>query len=140
MNNTRESNSDCDLLTEQLQRRLEWEQRHKEHLIGLHRHRAETDLNKLNHTQSARTDPVCGQLEDGGSCKDYQEMWYYNQFDRDCFKFIYSGCNGNANRFATKEACLGRCGQYRKQAFSLKQDQQETPTRECRTNTRLCLQ
>ncbi|XP_075144622.1 uncharacterized protein LOC142219584 [Haematobia irritans] len=33
--------------------------------------------------------------------------WYYDKGT--CRKFNYKGCNGNRNRFCTKEACLNRC-------------------------------
>ncbi|XP_005182483.1 kunitz-type U15-theraphotoxin-Hhn1d [Musca domestica] len=36
-----------------------------------------------------------------------QIRWYYDKGT--CHKFNYKGCNGNRNRFCSKESCLNRC-------------------------------
>uniref|UniRef100_A0A023G664 BPTI/Kunitz inhibitor domain-containing protein n=1 Tax=Amblyomma triste TaxID=251400 RepID=A0A023G664_AMBTT len=35
--------------------------------------------------------------------------WYYNTTSQTCLQFTYNGCNGNANRFASENACLRVC-------------------------------
>uniref|UniRef100_A0A8C9MNC6 BPTI/Kunitz inhibitor domain-containing protein n=1 Tax=Serinus canaria TaxID=9135 RepID=A0A8C9MNC6_SERCA len=42
---------------------------------------------------------------DEGSCQRYTLRWYYNQRARECRPFVYSGCQGNPNRFHSKEEC-----------------------------------
>ena len=36
-------------------------------------------------------------------------MYYYDANVNRCYPFIYGGCGGNYNRFATEGSCLGRC-------------------------------
>ena len=36
-------------------------------------------------------------------------MYYYDSRVNKCYPFIYGGCGGNYNRFATEGSCLGRC-------------------------------
>ena len=36
-------------------------------------------------------------------------MYYYDSNVNKCYPFIYGGCGGNNNRFATEGSCLGRC-------------------------------
>ncbi|KAM7360730.1 BPTI/Kunitz domain-containing protein 5 [Cochliomyia hominivorax] len=36
-----------------------------------------------------------------------ETRWYYDKGH--CRKFTYKGCNGNRNRFCTKETCMKRC-------------------------------
>ncbi|KAL2299817.1 hypothetical protein Nmel_012667 [Mimus melanotis] len=48
---------------------------------------------------------------DEGGCQRYTLRWYYNQRVTECRPFVYSGCQGNLNRFDSKEECELRCGQ-----------------------------
>uniref|UniRef100_A0A3B3ZMH5 BPTI/Kunitz inhibitor domain-containing protein n=1 Tax=Periophthalmus magnuspinnatus TaxID=409849 RepID=A0A3B3ZMH5_9GOBI len=47
-----------------------------------------------------------------GSCGRYTLRWYFNNVVQSCRPFIYSGCQGNDNRFLhledCEEACLGK--------------------------------
>ncbi|XP_037944321.1 kunitz-type serine protease inhibitor, partial [Teleopsis dalmanni] len=36
-----------------------------------------------------------------------ETRWYYDKGA--CRKFVYKGCNGNRNRFCTRDACERRC-------------------------------
>uniref|UniRef100_A0A1I8PQU1 BPTI/Kunitz inhibitor domain-containing protein n=1 Tax=Stomoxys calcitrans TaxID=35570 RepID=A0A1I8PQU1_STOCA len=36
-----------------------------------------------------------------------ETRWYYDKGT--CRKFNYKGCNGNRNRFCSKETCMKRC-------------------------------
>lgn len=47
---------------------------------------------------------------DEGDCQRYTLRWYYNQRVTECRPFVYSGCQGNLNRFDSKEECELRCG------------------------------
>ncbi|PIO28223.1 hypothetical protein AB205_0192900, partial [Aquarana catesbeiana] len=51
----------------------------------------------------------CDLSPDPGPCKAYVEHYYYNQNKGDCETFIYGGCGGNGNNFATKEKCEAVC-------------------------------
>uniref|UniRef100_A0A8C3V4L3 BPTI/Kunitz inhibitor domain-containing protein n=1 Tax=Catharus ustulatus TaxID=91951 RepID=A0A8C3V4L3_CATUS len=46
---------------------------------------------------------------DEGDCQRYTLRWYYNQRVTECRPFVYSGCQGNLNRFDSKEECELRC-------------------------------
>ncbi|XP_013147767.1 PREDICTED: papilin isoform X2 [Papilio polytes] len=55
-----------------------------------------------------KSDP-CKVPPEPGNCLAYLPMWYYDEARDDCSQFIYSGCNGNGNRFDTRGDCEGRC-------------------------------
>ena len=42
-------------------------------------------------------------------CNAYMPRYYYDYTSKQCKEFIYGGCGGNGNRFATKEECEKRC-------------------------------
>ncbi|XP_014022476.2 collagen alpha-1(VII) chain isoform X2 [Salmo salar] len=44
-----------------------------------------------------------------GSCGKFTLRWYFNSQVQACRPFIYSGCEGNANRFLHQETCEERC-------------------------------
>ncbi|NWR22113.1 KCP protein, partial [Emberiza fucata] len=46
---------------------------------------------------------------DEGHCQRYTLRWYYNQRATECRPFVYSGCQGNPNRFQSKEECELHC-------------------------------
>jgi len=49
-----------------------------------------------------------------GSGKSYIEKFYFNRVTATCEKFIWSGSEGNENRFDSMSDCMNRCG-YRKE-------------------------
>ena len=53
----------------------------------------------------------CLQLLNGGMCTDKHltEVFYYNRFSQLCQPFSYTGCQGNDNRFPSKDECLDVC-------------------------------
>ncbi|XP_009075771.1 PREDICTED: tissue factor pathway inhibitor-like, partial [Acanthisitta chloris] len=53
----------------------------------------------------------CSLPLDEGDCQRYTLRWYYNQRVTECRPFVYSGCQGNLNRFDSKEECELHCGQ-----------------------------
>lgn len=53
---------------------------------------------------------ICVLAKEPGNCYEYTERWYYEQDDRRCHRFYYSGCGGNENNFATFHECNQRCG------------------------------
>jgi len=49
--------------------------------------------------------------KDEGSCDESQLQWFYDRNDGVCKQFLYRGCDGNQNRFATRQECESRCSQ-----------------------------
>ncbi|KAG8131489.1 putative Kunitz-type serine protease inhibitor 4 protein [Naja naja] len=46
---------------------------------------------------------------DPGPCSGYFPRFYYDPVSNECQMFIYGGCQGNANRFETKDECQRTC-------------------------------
>uniref|UniRef100_A0AAY5K920 BPTI/Kunitz inhibitor domain-containing protein n=1 Tax=Esox lucius TaxID=8010 RepID=A0AAY5K920_ESOLU len=49
-----------------------------------------------------------------GACSEYVLLWYYHPPSRACRPFVYGGCEGNRNRFNTRQECQRRCGKERR--------------------------
>ncbi|KAH3859208.1 hypothetical protein DPMN_101924 [Dreissena polymorpha] len=58
------------------------------------------------------TCPVCNLPPNRGPCKAMLERWYFDASSCKCKQFTYGGCEGNFNRFLTKQDCEGSCGSY----------------------------
>uniref|UniRef100_A0A8C4XZH5 BPTI/Kunitz inhibitor domain-containing protein n=1 Tax=Gopherus evgoodei TaxID=1825980 RepID=A0A8C4XZH5_9SAUR len=54
---------------------------------------------------------ICKLPVEPGSCQAYMTRYFYNSATKKCEMFRYGGCQGNKNRFATKDQCLKTCGQ-----------------------------
>ncbi|CAK5065084.1 unnamed protein product [Meloidogyne enterolobii] len=54
-------------------------------------------------------DDACRMMLDSGNCRSYVDKYYFDAFNGGCFRFIYSGCGGNRNRFNTESECTQRC-------------------------------
>ncbi len=46
---------------------------------------------------------------DKGPCEALNLRWYYSAQDGFCRDFLFGGCEGNANNFATQEMCEAEC-------------------------------
>ncbi|KAK2191742.1 hypothetical protein NP493_46g01054 [Ridgeia piscesae] len=55
------------------------------------------------------TPDVCNQPKKIGQCRGHFPRWFYDHADGACKQFVYGGCQGNDNRFSSKEACEQRC-------------------------------
>ena len=57
---------------------------------------------------------VCSLPAVSGPCLAYFPRYYYNSNSGQCEKFVYGGCQGNANNFKTLEDCQDACaeGEY----------------------------
>ncbi|XP_064600971.1 uncharacterized protein LOC135467139 [Liolophura sinensis] len=55
--------------------------------------------------------PVCELPLDRGDCTLRDNRWYYNNTAGQCQLFVFGGCNGNTNNFATRGACEASCYQ-----------------------------
>ena len=45
-----------------------------------------------------------------GNCHGYLERYYFSSRSKRCLPFLYSGCKGNGNNFASKAECMDVCG------------------------------
>ncbi|EPB74918.1 Kunitz/Bovine pancreatic trypsin inhibitor domain protein [Ancylostoma ceylanicum] len=52
---------------------------------------------------------VCHLPLDVGKCQGSFDSWYYEMATGSCVEFKYSGCSGNANRFASRSDCEATC-------------------------------
>ena len=57
-----------------------------------------------------------------GTCRASFEKWYFNVQTGKCETFVYGGCDGNGNNFASKEDCEGFCGVVAPREESTKPD------------------
>ncbi|CAH2283003.1 collagen alpha-6(VI) chain-like [Pelobates cultripes] len=52
---------------------------------------------------------ICTLRQEEGDCENYKLKWWYDSDLKECVQFWYGGCNGNKNRFETKEQCEILC-------------------------------
>ena len=52
---------------------------------------------------------ICSLPKDPGPCRGYNPVWYFEPVTRTCRRFLYGGCQGNDNRFDSREKCQERC-------------------------------
>ncbi|XP_072536172.1 collagen alpha-6(VI) chain [Salminus brasiliensis] len=55
------------------------------------------------------TEDECLLQNDQGPCREFRLKWFYDTQQNECVRFWYGGCQGNANRFDTKQECEARC-------------------------------
>ncbi|XP_064484437.1 papilin-like isoform X2 [Ornithodoros turicata] len=53
---------------------------------------------------------ICSMAKEEGTCLAREQKWYYDYVDSQCKEFTYTGCQGNRNRFDTREQCERQCG------------------------------
>uniref|UniRef100_A0A8C7KYS2 BPTI/Kunitz inhibitor domain-containing protein n=1 Tax=Oncorhynchus kisutch TaxID=8019 RepID=A0A8C7KYS2_ONCKI len=58
-------------------------------------------------------DPCLLPMSEGG-CWEHVLLWYYHPHSGECRPFVYGGCEGNHNRFNTKQECQRWCGKERR--------------------------
>ncbi|XP_045875043.1 tissue factor pathway inhibitor isoform X2 [Meles meles] len=51
----------------------------------------------------------CALKPDNGPCRAMITQFFFNIHTQQCEEFMYGGCEGNQNRFATLEACQEKC-------------------------------
>jgi hypothetical protein len=52
---------------------------------------------------------LCELPFDEGPCDGIDQVWWYNAAQNRCEERNYGGCEGNANRFPSEEACVQTC-------------------------------
>jgi len=52
---------------------------------------------------------ACSLPQQTGPCEAYVPSFWHNPKTGLCEPFVYGGCDGNANRFPTRDACLAAC-------------------------------
>jgi hypothetical protein len=52
----------------------------------------------------------CYGLPERGECSESITRYYWESYSQSCEEFIWSGCGGNGNNFASEGECLSRCG------------------------------
>ncbi|XP_075039709.1 collagen alpha-1(VII) chain-like [Mixophyes fleayi] len=78
-------------------------------------------VESLRHKRDTSNQDICSFPLQEGECTKYTLKWYYNRLVGECRPFVYSGCNGNSNRFDEKELCELQCV-HRKAEDKLQQD------------------
>jgi hypothetical protein len=51
----------------------------------------------------------CRLAKEPGSCRGFFPRYFHNPATGQCERFIYGGCQGNANNFQTLEECQAAC-------------------------------
>uniref|UniRef100_A0A4X2JV88 Collagen alpha-1(VII) chain n=1 Tax=Vombatus ursinus TaxID=29139 RepID=A0A4X2JV88_VOMUR len=69
-------------------------------------------LPPLNTSSLASISGLCSLPMDEGSCSNYTLRWYHRP-GRGCQPFVFGGCEGNANRFSSREDCERHCLPHR---------------------------
>lgn len=57
---------------------------------------------------------TCSQPPETGLCRGYFRKYFYNQTSSRCETFVYGGCGGNNNNFATDKDCEAACASKKK--------------------------
>lgn len=58
----------------------------------------------------AGPDPACSLPAEPGSCRAYLPRYHHDPATGTCERFVYGGCGGNANNYATLPECEAACG------------------------------
>lgn len=67
----------------------------------------------------------CEQYSDPGPCKKSYQRWYFSKSELACKPFIYGGCKGNDNNFATEKECIHKCAAFYKEEEDICHQPQE---------------
>ncbi|XP_068234682.1 papilin isoform X9 [Palaemon carinicauda] len=59
-----------------------------------------------------RDQDICKLPKSPGPCSESFRKWYHDPYERRCKSFLYSGCEGNGNRFSTEQECETECIYY----------------------------
>ncbi|KAL1418936.1 hypothetical protein MTO96_005477 [Rhipicephalus appendiculatus] len=56
---------------------------------------------------------ICILAKEEGRCLSEDRKWYYDYVEGRCKEFVYTGCQGNRNRFNTRDQCERMCNSTR---------------------------
>uniref|UniRef100_A0A224YRU2 Tissue factor pathway inhibitor n=1 Tax=Rhipicephalus zambeziensis TaxID=60191 RepID=A0A224YRU2_9ACAR len=62
-----------------------------------------------NSAASGAIPPKCMKPPKKGMCKAFMLMWFFDYEHKYCKMFVYGGCGGNANQFASEKKCQHEC-------------------------------
>jgi trypsin inhibitor len=65
--------------------------------------------NHVGGAAGTMSNDLCALPQVSGPCDAYAPSFWHNPKTGVCEPFVYGGCDGNANRFATRAACLAAC-------------------------------
>nr|CAD7426582.1 unnamed protein product [Timema monikensis] len=71
--------------------------------------RCEAGYNTPEPPEQFKTE-YCFLPDDHGPCSESVAHWFYDSRDGVCKQFLYGGCQGNQNRFASRQDCEQSCG------------------------------
>ena len=60
-------------------------------------------------TSPAGPPPRCFLPKDSGPCRAATPAWHFDAEKKSCERFTFGGCGGNANKFASEDACRRAC-------------------------------
>ncbi|CAH8506906.1 unnamed protein product [Schistosoma intercalatum] len=66
-------------------------------------------VNLISSTTNETINKICLEPIESGPCRASIEMFAFNVDQWRCIKFIYGGCHGNSNQFASIEECEAVC-------------------------------
>ncbi|XP_055351849.1 LOW QUALITY PROTEIN: papilin-like [Paramacrobiotus metropolitanus] len=69
-------------------------------------------LKKCGAGETPRPADICTLEKAEGDCKEYYPRYYFDRNSQRCEQFIYTGCQGNENRFERLEECQQVCLRY----------------------------
>ena len=80
------------------------------HLGQMHYKHVKNFLNRFDTEMECRkVCKRCYRPPETGSCRGYFLRYYFDYEEEKCKKFIYGGCEGNANNFKTRAKCARAC-------------------------------
>jgi len=59
--------------------------------------------------EQASRPTFCSLPAKGGMCRASLPRWFFNEKTGECERFVYGGCGGNRNNFASKDECTEAC-------------------------------
>lgn len=68
-----------------------------------------TEITRSTPYRPSVVDKTCLLKPDTGPCRAGIAMYYFEPSTQNCSMFFWGGCQGNGNRFDTKQECLSTC-------------------------------
>lgn len=61
-----------------------------------------------------QAEDVCYMPSSPGECNNYEQRYFFDSEEGQCKSFVYGGCGGNKNNFASIAECENYCGNWKK--------------------------